>query len=139
MKKHVFQIVNWKVLIGYIKKQYNIEFNKMSTADAFYIEGSKWTRVENYEDLEDVELLDYLNEKRKFEGELYVITDESSYMKNLGPFKVNSMYIKDFIKDYYKSFGHHLINTDLMILNLQLKLVWIFQHEGVYSVIDFKK
>lgn len=70
------------------------------------------------------------------EGELIFVTD-ASYKKDLGPFRVDAASIREFVREHYKNFGEHFLETDVIIINMEIKVVWIFHHEGVYSLVYF--
>lgn len=133
----MFEVIDWDVMISLVKKHLNRNITKKSSTSRYFEkEGAIWIRSEEYQHLEDIDILSCLEELRKFEGDLYIITDVS-YKEDLGPFKVKSTDIYEFIENYWNNFGEYLLYVDLLILNFELKLAWIFHHGGVYSIIDF--
>lgn len=131
----LYNKITWESFKIYVKNDFDIDFIRI---DDFFKEGSTWLPLEDYEDLSDNEILNCLASLRDLEGTLYVITD-ASYQKNLGPFKVESANISSFVKNHWNNFGERFLETDVVIINFQLKLAWIFHHEGVYSLINLKK
>lgn len=138
----MFEIIKWSELLELVKINFHIELRKMNfTPDAFSKDEVEVLWYDNYEELENIEILERLEDLRKFEGQLYIVTDES-YEDEFGPFKVNASDIYEFVANYWGSFGKiggYFVNTDLMIFNFELKLIWIAHHEGAYYILDFSK
>lgn len=96
----------------------------------------KWFPEEDWESKEDVDLLELLEDIRIFEGDLLVLTD-SCLIRNLGPVLIDSEHLREFVKNHLKNFGVCFFNTNVIIINLELKLIWIFHHEGIYALVDY--
>lgn len=135
MSNELYNQITWESFKIRVKNDFNIDFVKI---DDFFKKGYTWLPLEDHEDLEDIDILNCLANLRTFEGILCVVTD-ASYQKNLGPFQVKSEDISSFVINHWNNFGERFLETDVLIINFQLKLAWIFHHEGVYSLIDLKK
>lgn len=127
-----YSIISWEHFRKLIKENFCISFIKI---DDFFKEGTEWFSLDDYEDLNDEEILSSLESLREFEGTLHVVTD-ASYQKRFGPFQVESTNIKSFVINHMKNFGERFLETDILIINSKLKLAWIFHHEGVYALIN---
>jgi hypothetical protein len=128
----LYNLVTWQNFNNLIKQCFNINFRKV---DNFFMPNTVWHRLNGWEQLEDVEIFQYLADLRAFEGMLFVITD-ACYQDSMGPFHLNATNINDFAKDHLNNFGECLFNTDVLVISIELKLVWIFHHEGVYGLVD---
>ena len=64
-----------------------------------------------------------------------VITD-ASYRNTLGPFEVEANNIQRFIEEHNKNLGEPFLDTDIIIVSIELKLAWVIHHEGVYALIN---
>ena len=97
---------------------------------------SKWYDIEDWESLDDLTILGYLEELKPFRGELLVVTEASYFNDKLGPFQVNAVDMKQFVNSHLESFGECFFNGDVIIVSINDKLVWIFHHEGMYTLIN---
>lgn len=129
----MFDIVQWKEFENLIRKYFVKDYRMRQGPDAFYDEGDVWIRTEEYENSSDEEILQCLENQRKFEGDLYVINEDSRF-KNIGAFKIKA---ENLYEDIEICTSFCLVNTDLMIFNFELRVAWIFMHEGFYIVKDY--
>lgn len=84
---------------------------------------------------EDEEMYRLLENLHTFQGELLVVT-RACWFENIGAFKVNSVELKKFVENHQRFFKYYFFDGDTLIINFELKLVWLFHHEGVYAFID---
>jgi len=54
----------------------------------------------------------------------------------MGPFRIESANIKNFVNSHVEQFGERFLETDVFIVSFDLKSIWIFHHEGVYALIQ---
>lgn len=134
MSNVLYNLITWEYFKSLVKRNFNIDFVKI---DDFFKEGTEWLSLEDYENLNDDEILNNLASLKNFEGNLYVVTD-ASYQKELSPFQIESTNIKSFAENHKNIFGERFVETDILIINFELKFAWIFHHEGVYALIDFR-
>jgi hypothetical protein len=134
MSNELYNLITWVFFKTLVKKHFNIDFVKI---DDFFKKDTEWISLNDYEDLNDDEILNSLEHLREFEGTLYIVTD-ASYQKELGPFQVESANIKSFVSNHIENFGERFLETDVLIINFELKLAWIFHHEGVYALVNLK-
>lgn len=126
-------VLTWEYFKLKVKQHLNIDFVKV---DDFFREGTKWFTLEDWLNTDDLDILHCLESLYPFEGKLIIVTD-ASYKKDLGPFIVEANRINEFIENHYKNYNEYFLDTDVIIINLEKKLVWIFHHEGIYSIIHF--
>lgn len=132
----LFEVIKWAETSRLIKDNFNINYTKTNgKPDLFGKNGELWINVEA-DDLENIEILEILENKRKFEGDLYIITYES-HKENIGSFKVNHSNLHKFINMYWEMFGGYFFNQDLLIFNFELKIVWVYHHSNFYEVLKF--
>lgn len=96
----------------------------------------EWHSLKEWEDLDDTTIYGMLESVEKPEGEIFIIT-EMSYFNKLGPFKLKATDIRQFIAQYFNQFHECFFNGDLLMFNIEHKLIWIFHHEGVYAFVKF--
>ena len=135
MSSNIYNIIEWSEFKSLIKQHFNRQFVKI---DDLFTDDSIWYSLENYDELDDIEIYNCLDSIKKFKGILYVVTD-ASYQQNLAPFIIHSNNLKKFVEKHYETFNENFLETDVLIISFELNLAWIFHHEGVYSVIDFSK
>lgn len=80
-----------------------------------------------FEDLEVVIMLEKLN---KLNGHLHVITDYC-YENKCGPFVLDANEIETFVKSFRKIYKQSFYSTDVVIVNFEEKIIWVFFHEGI--------
>jgi hypothetical protein len=132
MKNRLYTLVPWANFYNFIKKWSNVEFRKVDDLDTGNL---SWLTANRWEELDDLEILQFLADLRHFEGKLLIVTDVS-YGKKFGPFEIDAVCIQSFVKQYKVDFGECFFNGDVLIVSLDLKLVWIFHHEGIYGLVD---
>lgn len=134
----MYEIIKWDEFTNLIMEKFNIKFTKnCGKPDLFGKDDKLWIKKEGYEDLENIEVIQCLEEIKPFVGVLYIIAD-ASYRDDLGPFKIQAKDIYEFANKYCYELGEYFVNTDLMIFNFELGVIWIFHHSGFYDVISFK-
>lgn len=133
MLDNSYSIITWDNFKLNIKNNFDIDYIKI---DDLFVAGTNWVSLEDWEDADDLELLDCLSRLKPMEGELTIVT-EASYKKNLGPFCVKASGIREFVLAHYKNFEDRFFETDVIIANNEKKEIWIFHHEGVYAFMDF--
>jgi hypothetical protein len=93
-----------------------------------------WQRLDNWEGLSDLEIFQELVQLRSMSGNLYIVT-EASYRKGLGPFKIGSSAVGELVAGHLPAYGEAFFNGDVLIADLDHKLMWAFHHEGVFAFI----
>ena len=134
MNKITYTLVPWSTFKDLIITRFNINFYKI---DDMFIHGAKWNYLEDWLEVSDLEILHCLECLKPFTGELLVVTD-ASYEKGLSPFIMNSKDIKQFVESHSNNFKQRFLETDVLIINLELKIAWIFHHEGVYGLVEYE-
>jgi hypothetical protein len=132
MNNKSYTVVKWGYLNHHIKRYLDIDFRKV---DDLCVKDIIWHSVGRRQDLVNEEMFELLATLTDFQGGLFIVTD-NSYEKNLGPFAIDASNIREFARDYLRNFGEQLFNTDVLVISLQLKLVWIFHHNAVYGLVD---
>lgn len=89
----------------------------------------------NWESLDDLDIFEQVRWERKFEGDLYVVT-EASYRKELGPFKINGFLLRKFVSEHHKIFGEAFFNIDVEIISFENRLFWLFHHNGASATVS---
>jgi len=96
-----------------------------------------WHQLKDWEDHEDVELLQQLKTLQPILGEVHVVTD-ACYGVGFCPFSCEVEKLETLIKDYVACFGEAFFNGDVLIVSHAHKRIWAFHHEGACAVIDFR-
>ena len=98
-------------------------------ADELYFNVIKQINFEEGKELEDIEVLIILEELNKINGYIHVITDYC-YEMQCGPFVLDASEIKTFVKSFRQNYDQPFYSTDIVIINFEEKLIWVFFHEG---------
>ncbi|NHZ61490.1 hypothetical protein [Massilia genomosp. 1] len=69
---------------------------------------------------------------------LYVVSDES-YREGVGAFAVRRDDLSGFIRAYPERHGVDMFDSDTFIIGIDSKLVWMFHHEGVWTLFDGRR
>jgi hypothetical protein len=136
-----YAIISWEKFKKILLKQFDINFNNIDSIlehDAIYTNEIKWHELKDWENIDDIDILTYFEKLKSFRGMLYVVT-EASYNKAFGPFELETSDLHTFALNHLDAFGESFFNGDVIILSIDIKSVWIFHHEGVYSVINLGK
>lgn len=129
MGNKLYQIVQWENFKSLIEKNFRIVFR---TVDDLFV---NQPILHRWKVFKESELFDTLSKLRPFKGTLLIITD-ASYRNNLGPFEVEANNIQRFIEEHNKNLGEPFLDTDIIIVSIELKLAWVIHHEGVYALIN---
>lgn len=132
MTNEIYKEIGWDELQRLFLSKYNVKFKD---GDTFHREGNIYYHLAGYYDMDDIEIIEVLNQLCHFDGKLYVITDQS-YLKNQSPFVVESINLYTFVENHFRLFGLSFFDTDTYIFSFEMNKFWLFQHEGVYSIID---
>ncbi|WP_371368286.1 hypothetical protein SRRS_19220 [Sporomusa rhizae] len=133
MTNKLYDILTWEHVRNLIKQQFGVNFIKV---DDFFREDTEWFPLDDWENANSLEIISLFNNLKTLEGKLIIITD-ASYKKELGPFHVDAFDLNEFVIKHKQSFGETFLDTDILILSVDLKKIWMFHHEGVYALIDF--
>ncbi len=98
--------------------------------DQLYFNVEKEIRIGERVSFGDLEVLGYLQSLHHMKGELCVITDHC-YERDHGPFVVGAEEITGFVDTYPEVFHDAFYSTDIIIVNFEEKLLWVFFHEGM--------
>lgn len=128
MYNTLYKVIGWAEFVENLKTDFNIVFK---TIDDVFVNNP---RLHQWDEIEESEIFDMLERLNCFEGELCVITDVS-YRKNMGPFKVNSEKLEEFINKHDELFGESFLDTDILIFSQKQRIIWVIHHEGIYSAI----
>ncbi len=89
-----------------------------------------WIRLNDWEALGDLDILQLLIEPSAQRGEAYVVTD-LSYEPEQGAFHVRAGYLCAFARAYFESFGEALFNGDVIVLFPAQQAMFFFHHDGL--------
>ena len=95
-----------------------------------------WSKVEDWELLDDIDILNIFTSGKKPDGELYV-ANELFYKDGYGAFSIHHLNLPEFILCHLSSFGQCFFNGDVIILQRDKSIVWVFNHDGFYKVLYF--
>lgn len=96
----------------------------------------RWARIDDWEEMSDLSILDNLLQFDLIAGEVYVI-DEASYRDDRGAFRMESDQLRDFAEDHLKLFGQSLFNGDTFFFCPKNGRMTVFHHEGVWAAFDW--
>ncbi len=121
------QIMSWNEFEEKMAAAFGRSFRKV---DELYFNVEKEIRIGERVRFGDREVLEYLRALHHMEGELCVITDHC-YVCRHGPFVVEAKEITYFVDTYPAVFGEAFYSTDIIVVNFEEKLLWVFFHEGM--------
>ncbi len=119
--------ISWDQFDHQLKEVFGM---KMKHIDDLYFNVIKRIDIGEFTELEDMKSLNYLQDLRKMNGELCVITDYC-YEEKCGPFIIDASKINDFVKNFYMEYGTAFYSTDVIIINFAEELIWVLFHEGI--------
>jgi len=133
----LYQIENWHVVREIVKNELGINILKMRFGvDDFYIPETTMIEVPNFENLSDEELFDKLNKLHNMSGSLYVIS-HICYKNGFGPFLLEADKIKLLVINYANIFSEKFFDTNVIIISVNEKLVWMFHHSGFLGLFNY--
>jgi hypothetical protein len=95
-----------------------------------------WTRIELWEEYSDLDLAKAIGlTSAALEGSILVVT-EVSFARGLGAFMLPASQIERFVSAHCELFGESFFNGDVIVLHASTARLWMFHHEGVFSVAD---
>ncbi|AYN26554.1 hypothetical protein D8682_05845 [Buttiauxella sp. 3AFRM03] len=100
-----------------------IDLNKINPINA--------NRVHEWEELADNEILHLLDFNGLKSGNVYIITD-LSYIQNIGVFIMEFHDLEKFVKGYYSSYKECFFDGDVIIISIDIKEAFIFDHNGFF-------
>lgn len=112
-------------------KMNNIFGKSFIVVDELYFNIEKEINIGERRILDDYQVLKYLQELHEIEGPVYVITDLCYEKKYGGAFFVEANSMAEFVQTYKNKFGEAFYSTDIIIISFEIKLIWVFHHEGV--------
>lgn len=113
-------------ILGCCSSQINkiIDLNNINPINA--------NRVDEWEELADTEILHLLDFNGLKSGDVYIIT-ELSYVQNLGVFIMGFHDLEKFVKEYFSFYKECFFNGDVIIISMNIKEAFIFDHNGFFS------
>jgi len=131
-------VVLWESFKSLFKNCFGFDFRALEDiVTALDSIGRKvnWNRLDNWEDLDDIDILHQVLNLHVIDDEVFVIT-EASYNESAGPFRLQPHELESFTINHLDKYGECFFNGDVAIINLKTKSVWAFHHEGVFAYID---
>jgi len=86
-------------------------------------------KINDWEFVDDIEILEKFKLGRFASTVLYAITD-ISYSKNIGIFEIQIQEFEKFITSYCKEFGECFFNGDVIFILPHDNAVFLFHHDG---------
>ena len=121
------ETISWQ---DFERKMIQVFGRNCHNVDGLYFNVIKENRIGERIRFKDDEVLRYLQELYNMTGELYVVTDYC-YEHNHGPFIVRANEIESFVNTFKDIFGMPFYSTDVIIVNFEKKILWVFFHEGI--------
>ncbi|MDQ1812113.1 hypothetical protein RBA41_02240 [Massilia sp. CCM 9210] len=119
--------------------QFNTAFGLKASSFTAFIEHlgppGRWQRLDRPENMGDLEIVGLVDQSFFLPEQLYVVTEES-YCRKVGAFAVHRDDLRDFVGAYRERHGVMMFNGDTLIVGIGSKAVWIFHHEGVWTLFD---
>ncbi len=112
------------------KRMFQVFEKSIHCVDGLYFNVIKENRIGERISFKDNEVLNYLQDLHSMTGELYIITDYC-YEHDYGPFMVGSNELERFVNTFKTVFREPFYSTDVIIVNFEQKLIWVFFHEGM--------
>ena len=99
-------------------------------ADDLYFNIKKEVKFGEETELSDIQALTLLQDLSIMCGQLFVITDYC-YEKNCGPFVMDASELNGFVRNFQFMYGEAFYSTDIIIISLIEKKIWVLFHEGI--------
>lgn len=89
----------------------------------------------NWEEIEDKTIYNSVLKDAEFKGKVIIIT-EASFLTAKKAFCLDFSFLPEFIKKHRVLFKERFFDGDVIIFSQYQRKIFIFHHEGVYTVID---
>lgn len=134
----LYQITPWSTVVQKVQEELSINIKNKGyiTVDDFLVPAKPLEAIHNFEDLSDKEIFERIKRLSEISGEVFVITDVC-YRKEFGPFKVSSEHLAEFVCNHELIFSERFVETDVLIISLCKKLLWMFHHSGDVGLFDY--
>lgn len=96
---------------------------------------AQWSVFREWEDFDDKEIRERVIPREAFVNEDLYVVNEHTYSSNGQPQLVNSSHLAGFIDGYLDNHGECFFNGDVIIVSKDKGSVFIFSHEGAYTLI----
>ncbi len=94
-----------------------------------------WSRLPDWDTKSDIEIAEETGLYRSgFTGWMLVVTD-ASFTSAGGVFRVKAENLQALVAQHRSRYGEPFFATDVIVVGLEDRRIWIFHHEGVYAMI----
>lgn len=135
----LYQMTPWSTVVQKVQEELSINIKNKGyiTVDDFLVPAKPLEAIHNFENLSDKDIFERIKRLSEISGEVFVITDVC-YRKEFGPFIVSSERLDEFVCNHELIFSERFVETDVLIISLCKKLVWMFHHSGYVGLLDYK-
>ncbi len=135
MKKEIFEVIPLAEVVAELRPMPGINAATISEIIKQLEHTVRdWITIADWEEIPDQDLYQQLENAKTPSGMLLIVT-EVSYRTDLGAFKVAGSDVKQFVAKHRSRFGECFFNGDVLIVSKEQNTVWLFQHEGVFTVL----
>ncbi len=136
MKKEIFELIPLAEVVAELRAMLGINAATISEIiKQLEYMACDWMTIADWEEISDQELYQNLENAKAPSGMLLIVT-EVSYRTTLGAFKVADSDVKQFVAEHLSRFGECFYNGDVLIVSKEQSTVWLFQHEGIFAVLE---
>lgn len=133
----LYQIENWHITRDRVIEELGINLQRMRFGvDDFYIPGLEMIKVPDFEELSDSELFEKLKSLYPMRGTLCVVV-HICYQEGFGPILLDADNLEVLVKNFSNIFSEHFFDTNVIIISLSEKIVWMFHHSGFVGLFDY--
>lgn len=135
----LYQMMPWSTVCRKVQEELSINLKNKGyiTVDDFLVPAKPLDEIYNFENLSDKEIFERIKRLSEISGEVFVITDVC-YREKFGPFIVSSERLDEFVCNHEFMFSEKFVETDVLIISLCKKMVWMFHHSGYVGLFDYK-
>lgn len=125
-------------LLARVNAAFGLRVSSFTALIEHQVAASRWRRLDTPQHIDDMEITGLVDASAFLPEALYVVTDES-YDKEVGAFAVHRDDLRAFAGAYRERNGVAMFNGDTLIVGIESKLIWMFHHEGVWTLFDGRR
>jgi hypothetical protein len=134
-----FEIVPMASALNVINSALDRKFCSWVDLNRWLEGGHSWSRVENWEEMDDLVILNSFFDADNFPSQEITLISEASYKAGLGAFRLRIEDVEAFTMQHLGRFAECLFNGDVLIIGGALSAVWTFHHEGVWAFVPCER
>lgn len=130
----LYRIEDWQVIKDEISERFKINIEKTKFgSDAFDSCPKILQKAIDVKKISDEELFWILDDLHEITGEICFIT-QICYKEGFGPFLLEANRLGELIENYYRIFGEHFYDANVIIISFSEKVVWLVDCLGFAEI-----